>query len=356
MPLPPGRDPISVSGINSTTDPELAKAAGELAAWIEYLLHPESNDGPRIYRTRSTDPDEDTDAEMPRRMENLDEQTGQYETVSVIDGYAGDPGVFFRPAQAVSGVNESTINDTYIKLTEGCFTWSDNGRNAPPDEVVTAPPGTTPWYPKLHPVRSDWMQMRLGWVAPEAHSAHEYEGDFIRFQVYTENCFYVVALHMAKYRAIFKKAGEDIAALMNALTEMFARPHPYGGDKVNFDILSIVVTGLVAATAMVISGGVSAGVLLRVVAVEVIGEAVKTASSEGVETRLLLENHYHLRDVAKQYLDGVNKIELDTAEAIRQLYENLRIEVDALRDARRYQVKPTDSGTSMWVPHFRDYL
>src|SRR3712207_6646594 len=111
MALPPGYQAKPVDGVNATTDPELARAAGELNAWLDYLFHPERHDGPRIYRghgvDRSGHPIEDS--EMPRRMENLDEDR-QYTTVSILDGYLADPGVFFRSAQAVSGIDDSVVD------------------------------------------------------------------------------------------------------------------------------------------------------------------------------------------------------------------------------------------------------
>src|SRR5262245_13667849 len=52
MGLPPGRDAVSVPGFDSSVNPKLTKAAGEVAAWVDYLLHPKSNNGPRVYRSR----------------------------------------------------------------------------------------------------------------------------------------------------------------------------------------------------------------------------------------------------------------------------------------------------------------
>lgn len=110
MGLPPGREAVPVPGIDSAVNPKRAKASGELAAWVEYLLHPESNDGPRIYRPLhpETGPDA-TDFESPRRLPPADrdspyENPDEYETVSVFEDFAADPSVFFKAAQAVSGI------------------------------------------------------------------------------------------------------------------------------------------------------------------------------------------------------------------------------------------------------------
>jgi hypothetical protein len=285
-------------------------------------------------------------------MTNLDDDRG-YETVSVIDGFAADPSAFFGPAQAVSGINESTVQEMYEKLTHGYFTWTAPGQG----QATGGNPVTNVRYPEVNPTRLNWMTMRAGWAGPQNTSAYEYEGDFIRFQVFTENCFYVVAEHMVRYRAIFKKACEDITALMNALTDKFANPAVYG-NGITFEWPSIIITGLVVVVTTVITegAGTTVGITLAAAVVEMLGEAGKTAKSNGTETHHVLDGHTHLRDTVKQYLDAVNKIEHDTAEAIKQLYESLRVEVDKLRDARQYEAVPNTGTKTMWVPQFRDYV
>jgi hypothetical protein len=354
MTLPPGRGPIPVDGINPATDPELAKAAGELNAWLDYLFHPESHDGPRIYRGRGLDSSghdiTNIDSEMPRRMENLD-QDRQYVTVSIIDAYQTDPGVFFRPAQAISGINESLVDSTYTKLTQGCFTYNDPNKAGGEGRLTSVK------YPELHPVRLNWMEMRKGWLGSQALAAHEYENDFIAFQVYTENCFYVVAEHLVRYRAIFQKAGEDIAKLMYAMTDTFAKHDYYrGGDGFKFDVWSIFVTTVVAAATTVIGGPVTTAVVLKTAATELLGEALKTAESTSRKSQLLIEDQTYLRDSVKQYIDQVTNIERDVSHAVKDLYESLRIQVDKLRADRQYEAKPDSHTKTMWVPHYRDYL
>jgi hypothetical protein len=354
MSLPPGCEAKPVAGINDRTDPELAKAAAELNAWVDYLLHPDSNDGPRIYREQTSEYGT-LDSEMPRRMENLDEDSF-LETVSVIEPYAGDPGVFFRAAEGISGIDEPLMHDTYFKLTEGVFTWNKEGPNDAHGEPEKRVPTR---YPELHPARLNWMQMREGWHGDEAISAHEFENDFIRFQTHTENCFYVVAEHMAKYRGIFKRSAEDITELMNALMEKFARPHSYG-DGLEFNLVTFLITGVVTAVSTVITGGAAAptaALVLSKVAVAMVGNAASTAKEKGSEKHVLLENHNYLRDVAKQYVEAVNKIEEEVEQAVKDLYEHLRIQLDEIRKEREYQVIPTDGEKkSMFVPHYRDYL
>jgi hypothetical protein len=199
--------------------------------------------------------------------------------------------------------------------------------------------------------------MRHGWVAVEAASAHAYEEDFLRYQVYTENACYIVAEHLARYRAILHKAGEDILELVQAMVEMCPKPAPPG--QGGFNLMSIVVTGIVAAAATVISagsGGVTAPMLIGVVVTELIGEAVKTAEHKGGEQKLVLDTHEYLRDTARQYLDAVEKIERDTAEAINGLRDSLRRELDRLRDDRSYEIVPLSGNMSDAVPEIANYL
>ncbi|WP_143229230.1 hypothetical protein [Actinophytocola xanthii] len=301
-----------------------------------------------------------SDLEMPFRVTNLDAQPHLYDTVSVIDDYASDPAVFFRAAQAVSGVIEPVIGSTYDKLTEGCLTWSRVEADArdpsgvDPKNLPVHPPVTEVRYPELHPARLNWMQMRFGagWIAPENMAAHEYENDFIPFQVYTENCAYRVAEHLARYRAVFLKAGEDIARLMDGLTARFASPPSREAPGADFDLLSIVVTALVTAVATVISGTPTTAVALGVVATEALGEAVKTAEPK----KVVIEGHTHLRDSARQFLDAVDSIEREVAEAIIQLRDHLRIELDRIRELRRHEVIPGSGRTSEAVPRFPEYM
>lgn len=351
MVLPPGRESSPVPDINGDTDPELKRAAGELNAWIEYLLHPESNDGPRIYRYRH--PANPGETELARRNEYQDSRPEEYETVSVLERYAGDTRAFFRPAQAVSGISHPVIEQTYAKLTKGFFTWEGigpDGPGTPGDKQIAAR------HQELNKARGNWQQMRTGsgWIGREAHSAHEFEGDFIEFQLYTENCCYEVALHLARYRAIFKTATEDIKNLMFGLTDKFATfdPRPSGAG-VSFDILSIVVTGLVAATTTVITGGAGTAMatVALVTAVEALGEAAKTAKAD-----YHLRSPQHLRDVAQEYLDAVNKIERDVTEAVKALYASLQHELKKLRDARTYEAVPNTGETATSVPRYPHYL
>ncbi|MBP2327473.1 hypothetical protein JOF56_007858 [Kibdelosporangium banguiense] len=350
MPLPPGRSPLPVAGINAQTDPELAEAAAELNAWIDYLTRPESHDGPRIYRERGPAGQPPIDSEVPRRLPHLDEQTGQYEVVPILDGFQADPGQFFRPAQAVSGISESLLGSTFMKLTEGCLTWTNAERQLDDSRGREIGLENAPRYPEVHPARADWMQMRKDFHGALDNAAHEYEGDFITYQVHTENGFYAVAEHIAKYQAIFAQAGKDITSLMKALTETFAKHNWYGGTGFTIDVKSVIITGLVAAVTTVISGGITVAKALASVVTELTGEAGKTAQSKPIQ------DHYRLREPAKQYLDAVTKIERDTAEAVKQLYESLRVQIDRIREMRQYEAKPRTGTKTQLAPHYRDYL
>lgn len=366
MVLPPGRAPIAVPGISPTNEPELYEAAGELNAWIEYLLAPATNDGPRIYRPRGVTERTPSDLEMPSRTYSLDDKSNIYDTVSVLDAYASDPGVFFRAAQAVGGVRESTIEATYGKLATGCLTWSKEGVKVAPQEsgipegqkqdVPRSEPVTDIDYAELHPARINWMTMRMnaGWFAPEHLAAGDYEGAFIKFQVLTENCVYEIAKHLVRYRAIFMKACEDIAKLMTALTEKFANPPNEGvGGGVDFDLGSILITGIASAAATVLGGaGLTHAVVLASAAVDTLAEAAKTARP----TTRRVHVHPFFHDTAKQYIDGVNRIEREVAEAVRDLYDSMRTEVDKLRDKRRYLFYYRKGSLQTQVPHISVHL
>jgi len=122
--------------------------------------------------------------------------------------YSGlpDPAVIFKSIEAINGVNKSVVGWTYDKLVHGYFTWAGDTGPANDDGRIADLK-----YPELNPTRLNWMQMRKSWVGTQDTAAYDFEGDFIRYQVYTENCLYTVAEHMVRYCAIFDKAAKDIA-------------------------------------------------------------------------------------------------------------------------------------------------
>ncbi|HEX6353853.1 hypothetical protein [Actinophytocola sp.] len=361
MDLPPGCDPIPVDGIDPETNPRMAKAAGELNAWIEYLLRPETHDGPRVYRPlRSPHPSEkDTEVASRTVPDAPHEDPREYETLSVLEDFASDPGRFFRPAQAVSGINTLTIEPVYLKLVDGYLTWIREGAPVMPEgeandtDKPQQRPAALMKYRDVTVTRINWVGMRKSWVAREDVWAHAYEGDLLDYQMRTENCLYAVAEHVIRYRAILHRAGEDILALTEALTRLCPRPAPTV--ESTFNLMSVVVTGIVAVATSVITGG-STGVTAAVLfasAVEMVGEAVKT--TERTTTKeLVLENTYHLRDAAKQYLNGVEQIEREVADALVDLTDSLRRRLDQIREARQYS-RYNESQLTDKVPFYDDY-
>jgi hypothetical protein len=343
--LPPDRGPAVVSGISPEYEPELYEAASELSAWIWYLLRPDMNDGPRIYRKRGAQGSQPDDLEEAYRVTSLDAQDHLLDTVSVLEEFAGDPDVFVRPAQAVSGVLYPIMDGTYDKLAAGVFTWSapeygdTSGENGRP---ITDVP-----YPEMHPARLKWMQMRngSGWSAPENHAAFNYEEKFVAYAVYIENSIYVIAEHLARYRAIYLKAGKDVAALMTALTEKFANPPTdERGIGVTFDLKSILITAVVAAATSVIGSTATAAVLLGKAATSALGDATKN----GTATTRSIDMHARLRDTAQEYLDGVHRIDRETADAIADLTDSPRSQLAELGATRRE--------VSAVTPHIRHEL
>lgn len=364
--LPPGRSANPVPGISPSLEPELYEAAGELNAWIDYLLDPHSNDGPRIYRPRGQEGRGPSDLEMPGRVDNLDEQDHIYDTVSVLDDYKDDPGVFFRSAQAVAGVVEKIIEGTYDKLATGVLTWHKEGVARASNVPDEQPDGKTGGgdnhdkpvegvpYPELHPARFNWTAMRNGWHAPENLAASDYEGDFIAFQVLTENAVYEVAKHVVRYRTMFMKAGEDIARLMKALTEKFANPPNEGvGGGVKFDFPSILINAIVSAATTILTGG--AGLTVKELLKSATSSALSSAMTSTKVTRQL-DVHQQFYDTAKQYVDGVEKIEKETADAIKELTDHMRSEIEKLRDQRTYLVFNSNFGSHTEVPRIQSYL
>jgi hypothetical protein len=361
MVLPPGRQPIPWPGINATTDPILAKAAAELNAWVDYLAHPETNGGPRIYRPvpgRELTPDMGTRHDIPSPRAVDTEADPHYHVVSALEGYATDPSELFKAAEAISGVSEAVINEAYAALTQGCFTFppaDDSPSAPPPGQGPPIPDRDGDLYDELSQIRVDWVTMRLSIISTEGIQAQAFENALIRFQVYVENGYLRVAEHLVKYRAIFQKAGEDMAKLMDALTQRFAT---YGqGKGFEIDLRSFLLTGLVEVACAVITGGLSAAFQVRTigeVVTQVVGDAGKTAKEKGQEPNNPIDDHPLIVDTVKQYLEAVAKIERDTALAISDLSLHLHTKLVELEHRRLYQNKLTQANSDM-APQFLDY-
>jgi hypothetical protein len=338
------------------------KAAAELNAWVDYLAHPETNGGPRIYRPvpgRELTPDMGTRHDIPSPRAVDTEADPNYHVVSALEGYATDPSELFKAAEAVSGVSEAAINEAYAALTQGCFTFppsATDSPSAPPSgEGPAIPVRDGELYGELSQIRVDWMAMRHSMNSPEFIYAQVFEDDFIRFQVYVENGYLRVAEHLVKYRAIFQQAGADMAKVMDGLTQRFAT---YGqGKGLEIDLRSFLLTGLVEVACAVITGGLSTVFKVKTiaeVATQMVGDAGKTAKDNGQETNNPIDDHPLIIDTVKQYLDVMAKIERDTASAISDLSLHLHTKVVELEQRRRFQNDLTSVNSDM-APQFLDY-
>ncbi|WP_018680260.1 hypothetical protein [Actinokineospora enzanensis] len=337
--------------MDSRTDPELSTAVAELSSWLNYLLDPTTNDGPRIYRSTQTMREAPNPATIEDERAHRDpylDQNREFETVSAIEDYRDRPADLFLSAEAVTGIDDATLDATYAKLAKGCFTYASS---RPPSVEV---PYERVTYPEMNSARNDWSEMRKQWNDPrDPFAAYAFENDFIRYQIYTENCCFVVAECLGKYRAIFRKAAEDITALTRGLTESFLnhRPDASTGGGFAFNFTSILLMGIGSVAATVVTQGMSMVVFATLVA-----DVIKQASVEGNRIPLNLDHHVHLRDVVRQYSDAVKKIEQDATDAVRQLIDDMRHRLQELRDGREYrQVVGTTEFTRI-VPHYRNYL
>lgn len=353
MGMPPGRDAVSVPGLDSKVNPKLTRAAGEVAAWVDYLLHPKSNNGPRVYRSRYGKPD----SPFPDRNKDMDNKPNEYKTVSILEAFAGDPDAFVRPIQAIAGLRHELIDGTYQKLLQGYFTWKKAENAADPGEHAI-PEGNVIRYAELNSARFDWNQMRTGWEGTLANAAYLYEEAIIRYQVVTENCLYVVAQHLTQYWVVFDKAGKDLLELMNAFTEECAAYSPgteSGG--LTLDVESVAVSAVIAAVVTVLTagtGGVTAGALFKTVVSTVLSKTLSEAKA-AEKKNLALNKHHHLGDTAKQYLDEISRIEREVIDAVNGLTESLRGKLEQVRDQRRYEIGRDTGKFAETIPHVADF-
>ncbi|TDP95061.1 hypothetical protein [Labedaea rhizosphaerae] len=362
MTLPPGRGPIPVPGINADTDPELAKAAGELNAWVDYLSNPQTNNGPRIYRpTVEKNISGQTLIDVPVFSPDNREGDPDYRAVSALDGFATMPDQFFIFAKAIAGINEATISQGYDMLTKGCFTFPPPADHVdtqpPPNATAEKPVRDGDLYDELGQIRIDWLSMRYGWTATEHLDAQLFEDDLIRFQVYVENGFLRIAETLVKYRMIYKKASEAMAKQMDGLTKRFADYGKDDGAPINWT--SIIITGIVELVCAVLTDGVSAVVqasTLAAAGAQMVGEGAKGATSaeKPKEEENPIGKHAFLKDTVIDYMKNMTKLEQDTAKAINDLGMNLHTRVSQLEQARRYTNKSTNASSDM-APQFMDY-
>jgi hypothetical protein len=357
MTLPPGRQPASAPGINAATDPELAKSAAELNAWVDYLSHPETNNGPRIYRpVTAKDVYGRTLVDMPSAKPLDIENDPAYRLVSALDGFAVVSDELFRAAQGVSGVNEATINEAYSAFTQGCFTFPPGPGHSAAPAPTDRGPGSGPvrdpgMYTELSQVRTDWLAMRHDWTAWEFQDAQLFEDDLIRFQVYLENGFLRVAEALVKYRAIHQQAGKDIAKQMDGLTERFSK-YQQSADF-SIDLRSLILTGIVEIGCAILTDGLSAAFKVKSLgeaAIQVIGDGGKTASYEDHQ----IGDNPLIFDTVKQYVAAVNQIESDAARAINDLWMDLHTRLGELENGRRYTNLNTGVSSNS-APQFMDY-
>ncbi|MBP2320448.1 hypothetical protein JOF56_000833 [Kibdelosporangium banguiense] len=357
MTLPPGRQPIPAPGINAATDPELAESAAELNAWVDYLSHPETNNGPRIYRpVKATNVSGQTLVDVPVAHPYDMENDPDYRVVSALDGFATVSDELFRAAQGVSGVNEVMINEAYAALTQGCFTFpppaGHSAAPAPTDRGPSSGPVRDPgMYAELSQVRTDWMAMRHDWVGWEFLDAQLFEDDLIRFQVYLENGFLRVAEALVKYRAIHQQAGKDIAKQMDGVTERFSK-YQQSADF-SIDLKSLILTGIVEVGCAILSGGLSAAFKVKSLgeaAIQVIGDGGKTAKYEDHQ----IDDNPLIFDTVKQYVAAVNQIESRAARAIKELWLDLHTRLAELENGRRYTNLNTGVSSDS-APQFMDY-
>lgn len=359
MTLPPGRGPIPVPGIDAATDPELAKAAGELNAWVDYLSHPTTNNGPRLYRpTVEKNVSNQTLVDMPASKPLDLENDPNYRVVSALDGFATMPDEFFISAKAIAGIKESELSRGYDALAKGVFTFpppSQHVDGKPKDgEKAPEPVRDNDLYDELGQIRIDWLSMRSGWTSNENVDAQLFEDDVIRYQVYVENGFLRIAEALVKYRMIFKKAGEAMAKQMDGLTQRFATYQQ--GAALDIDWKSIILTGITSLTCAVISGGAGAAFELLTLAeagADMLGEGGKTTKSVP-EAENPIDDHPFLKDTVIQYVANMGKIEKDAASAINDLWLDLHTRLAELEQARRYTTRETHVARDS-APQFMDY-
>jgi hypothetical protein len=358
--LPPGHGPIPVAGIDAATDPEMAKAAGELNAWVDYLSNPTTNNGPRLYRpTVEKNISNQTLVDMPAAKPLDLENDPNYRVVSALDGFATMPDEFFVSAKAIAGIKESELSKAYDALTKGTFTFpppADHVSGASTkDGTPPAPVRASDLYDELGQIRIDWLSMRSGWTSNENLDAQLFEDHVITFQVFVENAFLRIAEALVKYRMIFKEAGKAMATQMDGLTQRFTTYQQSA--NLNIDWKAIILTGITELVCAVITDGASAVFEVKTLATagaQMLGEGGKSTTVDAPKDDNPIDEHPFLKDTVIQYVANMGKIEKDAASAINDLWMDLNSRLSQLEQGRRYTNKDTNVSSNS-APQFMDY-
>jgi hypothetical protein len=242
---PPDRKPDPWHPAASGIDGEFGHV-GEVAAWVEWLLHPESHDhdrmiilpdGTRVEHTSNVAVSQQGDRNVSL-LPDLPQPTEYHPFESVIQGCSVEQ--FFDPALALSGQlfdDDSDLSKVYQGLNDAF--WKNND-----------------WNGKL---RGGFEDLRAHWAGQAATGAGEFIGAIDDFMAdFTEIAKEFSAIPIA-YGAIIATARKNLNDVMGKLVDAFhhkfyARGTP--GEKVLVKALSAIsgaaltyVTGGSAAAA-----------------------------------------------------------------------------------------------------------
>lgn len=312
-----------------TVDEDAWQPAEDLAAWVQYLLHPEEHDGPRVYKC----PDCDAAYESNHKMEEADDAFHRCPVSGLLPHTALDsvlrhvePAHFFQALHAFCGMSHlqpGGIGDAGDRLTTPYLL---DGHTKSDKDGIEYAAHTVPGG-KQTKIKDDMLQMRDGWSAPESDIAHAFEDKFIDFAIGHENAMYVITEALAKYRFIFLQARNDVRDCMEKLTKAFDDKTHSGPTGGGFDYFSLVLGAVTSVVIAVGTGGTGAatafGVAVNAVSNAVGQSAKKPRTVEG-------ETWYKLVD---SYFEEVDRIGSDAFHAVNNLGEELATQLDKIRTA-----------------------
>ncbi|WP_143230515.1 hypothetical protein [Actinosynnema sp. ALI-1.44] len=334
MVSPPGRDPdVSHWSVVPPVDDHMKDAVGDLAAWVDYLLTPDSHDGPRIhacqhpgcdyvFRWHKRDPTIENNPSGPLYTHTVGANHLEgFQAESVLRGL--DPHHFFYAASALSGMWQEAPGGIAAVYELLCVKFLLNGATKDKEQdtyflqEVPVPEGR-------ETIRDDLAFMRKPWLRPHEEKAYVYEKDIVDFAIGHEACMYVLAEALAKYRAIFLEARNHVRDLMNELTERFDQmlKESTAPTPVSINWYGLVFTGIVNAVITVATGGQNAvlagAIALAADAVTKVDGATEIEGSDWAE-------------LSKSFFDKMDSIGDDVFMAVGDLNNKLAAQLDKIK-------------------------
>lgn len=287
---PPDRQPDPGHPAIQGLDPIFSHAP-EIAAWIEWLLHPEEHDGPRIIYG-------------PNGPEEIDGPVYRSQPGPLPTGSTVIPGVYieqmFDPAFALTGQNMDLIADAYDNLN---YVWwhGDDQNNQLNNGILTMLPS---------------------WDSDAKELAADYAGAILDFYTDHNKAIFRLAKCYLAYAGVIHEARQNMHRVMGALVKAFHHKQYAGGNP--WQDVALTALGAVATAALTLGAGATVAATawataFVTVTTEVAKEKSKQRDDEVAGQKWLDIVHSYFRAIA----DVLNEAKVVLAEQVMPELQNI---------------------------------